>query len=153
MKERYKSKIAVYLLLIRNEDNKTEILLQKRYNTGYMDGFYDMACSGHVEKGESLADAIIRESYEEIGIKIDKEDLEFVNLLHRFNDDYINVFFKAKKYIGTPKIMEPNKCDDLNWFDINNLPDNVIPNNRKVIECIKKGILYEDGDFDNLNRN
>lgn len=152
MTERYKSKVAVYLLLTRNENNKAEILLQRRYNTGYMDGFYDMACSGHVEKGESLTHAIKRESLEEIGIKIDEKDLVFAHLLHRFNDDYINVFFKVKKYIGTPKIMEPNKCDDLNWFDINNLPDNVIPNNRNVIECIKNNIMYDDGDFQFLNK-
>lgn len=71
MKERYQSKVAVvFLLLTKETDKGTEILLQRRCNTGYMDGKYDRACSGHLEKDESLSMAIIREAKEEIGIDI-----------------------------------------------------------------------------------
>ena len=51
------------------------------------------------------------------------------------------------KYTGTPKIMEPNKCDDLKWFNINELPENTIIRIRNVIKNMKKGIIYDDGDF------
>ena len=54
MKERYEIKVAVFLVLTRETDNGTEIMLQRRCNTGYMDGKYDMACSGHVDSGESI---------------------------------------------------------------------------------------------------
>ncbi len=50
MKERYQSKVAVFLILTREVNGQTQILLQERYNTGYMDGKYDTACSGHLEK-------------------------------------------------------------------------------------------------------
>ena len=43
--------------------------------------------------------------------------------------------------------MEPNKCDDLQWFDIEKLPDNTIERIKNVILNIKKGIIYDDGDF------
>ena len=147
MKIRYQSKLAVFLVLTRETENKKEILLQRRLNTGYMDGMYDMACSGHVEQNESFAYSLAREAYEEIGIKIDEHDLELVHLLHPYKEDYVNIFFKVKKYTGTPTIKEPNKCDDLSWFDIDNLPNNVIPKIRNVIECIKYDIKYDDGDF------
>ena len=52
MKKRYESKVAVFLVLTRETNKGTEILLQRRCNTGYMDGKYDMACSGHLESGE-----------------------------------------------------------------------------------------------------
>ena len=64
------------LVLTRKVDENTEILLQKRKNTGYMDNMYDMACSGHLEKGESLSQAIIREAKEKIGIEIQEKDLK-----------------------------------------------------------------------------
>lgn len=62
MKERYETKVAVFLILTRKVNGQTEILLQRRCNTGYMDGQYDMACSGHLEKGESLSRALAREA-------------------------------------------------------------------------------------------
>ena len=52
MKKCYESKVAVFLVLTRETNKGTEILLQRRCNTGYMDGKYDMACSGHLESGE-----------------------------------------------------------------------------------------------------
>lgn len=151
MKERYQSKVAVFLILTREENGKTGILLQERYNTGYMDGKYDAACSGHLEKGESVSMALVREAKEEIGIDINEKDLRFVELIHSYKEDYINVFFTTKKYSGTPKIMEPEKCDDLRWFDIENLPENIFPRIKNVLININKGILYDDADFTHQN--
>ena len=147
MKQRYESKIAVFLVLTRIKDGKKEVLLQKRCNTGYMDGKYDMACSGHLEAGESLTMAMVRECEEEIGIQVDPRDLELVSIIHPYQEDYINVFFTVQKYKGTPKIMEKEKCDDLNWFELDNLPDNTIERIKNVLKNIQKGIIYDDGDF------
>lgn len=147
MKERYQTKAAVFLILTRKNNGNTEILLQKRHNTGYMDGKYDAACSGHLEKGESFSMALAREAKEEINIDINEKDLRFVSLIHAYHQDYINVFFITTKYEGIPKIMEPDKCDDLRWFNIEELPENTITRIRNVIENIKNGILYDDEDF------
>lgn len=147
MKERYKSCITIFLILTREHNGKTEILLQERFNTGYMDGKYDTSCSGHLEPGESLSMAVSREAKEEINLDIDEKDLELVALIHPYQENYVNVFFTAKKYSGTPKIMEPEKCSNLQWFDIEHLPNNTIERIRNVIENIKKGIIYDDGDF------
>jgi len=42
--------------------------LEKRASTGYMDGMWDFAISGHVDENETAAQAVIRASKEEIGI-------------------------------------------------------------------------------------
>ena len=45
MKERYRTLSAVILMLTRENNGKEEILLQKRKNTGYMDGYWDCSAS------------------------------------------------------------------------------------------------------------
>ena len=62
-KDRHKIIPATYVILRRGE----EILMQRRLNTGYEDGNYGFV-SGHVEKGETYRNAIIREAREEAGI-------------------------------------------------------------------------------------
>ena len=69
--ERFKIITAVHLILIENE----RVLLLRRYNTGYEDGNYSVP-AGHVEEDEDVIKAMQREAFEEIGIKIKKEDLE-----------------------------------------------------------------------------
>lgn len=152
MKERYQSKIAVFLILIKTENENIEILLQERCNTGYMDGKYDTSCSGHLENGESILTATVREAKEELGIDINENDLSLVAVIHPYKEDYINIFFTTKKYSGTPKIMETNKCSNLKWFNINNLPENIVVRVKNVIENMHKGIICDDGDFSHQKR-
>ena len=91
MEEKYYSRLAVNLVLTRINNGRKEILLQLRQNTGYMDNMYDFACSGHVDKGESYTQALIREAKEEIGISINEnESPSNFNSQLRANDE-INV--------------------------------------------------------------
>ena len=61
-KERHKEVPASYLIIIK--DGK--ILLQRRFNTGYMDSKYSLP-AGHADKGEDFPQCIVREAKEEIG--------------------------------------------------------------------------------------
>lgn len=151
MKKRYQLKCGVCLILTKIEDNKEYILLQKRFNTGILDGKYDVSCSGHLEKNETLLEAMIRETKEEIGITIKKEDLFYSSTMHaNFNGiEYLLITFTANKYFGIPSIMEPNKCDELKWFEINNLPENLIDTRKMMIDNYIKHNLYSEYGFDN----
>lgn len=145
MKERYKSKIAVFLVLTRfnHKTNRQEVLLQKRKNTGYMDGMYDLGCSGHLEAHEFLKEALVRETNEELGITIYEKDLELVTTIHKYEEDYLLVFFKTDKYKGIPIINEEYKCEELLWSDIDNLPDNTIYQVRIALNNIFNNINYQ----------
>jgi len=129
--ERFKLVTAVHLILI--EEGK--ILLQRRYNTGYEDGNYSVV-AGHIDGNESVITAMKRESLEEAGIKIKEEDLEIVHVMHRKTPDResIDYFLTCKKYEGKITIMERNKCDELNFYPLDCLPNNVIPYVKKGIE-------------------
>lgn len=140
-KERFKIIPTVYLLLIRNN----KILLLRRYNTGFHDGEYSLP-AGHLDGNESLIKTIIREAKEEIGIELESEDLKLVHVIHRKEptEERVNFFFKAKKWKGEPKIMEPQKCDDLKWSEPDNFPDNIIPYIRQAINSVLNNIFYSE---------
>ena len=146
MSERFKSLSAVMLLLIREKDDYEEILFQKRKNTGYCDGFYDLSASGHVDANESMKHAMCREAKEELGININENDLEFVCMIHKNSDGciYYNGYFKAKKWSGEPIINEPEKNEELKWFNINSLPSNIINDRCIAIENYKNNIKYSE---------
>lgn len=146
MKERHMEVPASYLVL----EKGGKVLLARRFNTGYMDGQYSLP-AGHVDKGETFTQCMIRETEEEIGVKLEPEDVKVAHLMHRFSGGEwgeqgyrIDVFFTAEKWEGEPRIMEADKCDDLSWFDLNELPDNVIPYIRQGLECISKKVFYSE---------
>ncbi len=140
-KERYKITPASYLVLVENN----KILLQRRFNTGYEDGKYSLV-AGHVDEGETFTEAIIREVKEEAGITLQANDLSVVHVMNRNIKDNgrIDIFFLAKKWTGNLENKESNKCDDLSWFDLDDIPDNTIPYIKKVINCIKDKIVYSE---------
>ena len=70
MNERMKLPVSAQLFLIEGD----EILLLRRYNTGYEDGNYSIV-AGHIDGNESVIKAMQREALEEAGIKIKEEDL------------------------------------------------------------------------------
>ncbi len=148
MKERFLTRSAVILLLMRNTAEGEEILLQRRENTGYMDGYYDLSASGHVEKGESMTKALMREAKEEIGIDISEENIEFVTMMHTNNSAteqvYYNGFFKATKYNGEVTINEPTKCGELKWFRINELPSNILQDRFQAIKNYINNVKYSE---------
>lgn len=140
-KERFKLIASVYLVLIR--DNK--ILLSRRYNTGYFDGNYSFP-AGHLDGNETLKQGMVREAKEEIGVDLEPNNLELIHVMNRKipNDERLDFFFSAKKWLGEPKIMETDKCDDLSWFELNNLPKNIIPYIRQAIDCLLNNIIYSE---------
>jgi len=151
MEERYKSAIVVDLMLTKQnkENGNKEILLMLRKNTGYNDGIYELP-GGHVDEGEDLINAMIREAEEELKIKLKYEDLKIEHLLHHYKVDRLKFIISTERYEGIPQIGEPEKCEKIEWFDINNLPQNIDKRASKVLQEIKNGIKYDNSDFINF---
>lgn len=148
---RYQSFACAFILIMRGSGNEREVLLHLRQNSGYMDEKWDASASGHLEPGESLQDCAVRETMEEIGIRLKPTDLHFVLLNHNYDENYIRAFFVAElPKDQTPKVCEPYKSGGLLWAKLGDLPENIVPFIPKVLECIKQQIHYDDGKFTNL---
>jgi len=146
MSKKYRTLSAVMLMLSRiNENGEEEILLQKRMNTGYMDGYWDFSASGHVEDNEPMRMATVREAKEEIGIDVKIEDLEPMTVIHKNTGKiYYNGYFKATKWKGEPIVNEPEKCEEIKWFKIKDLPENVIEDRVQAIKNYQNNICYSE---------
>src|SRR5687767_3119763 len=118
--DRFVARSAVFVAL---RNNQGEILLHRRCNTGYMDGWYDLP-SGHVERGETLLQSAVRELQEETGAAAKEADLKLwhINQFSAGGLDYYNFFFVADIWQGDPAIMEADKCDDMQFFPLDKLP-------------------------------
>jgi 8-oxo-dGTP diphosphatase len=144
--DRFRVVPASYVYLTRtapDDGAATEVLLQLRRNTGYMDGHWAAAAAGHVERGETAYDAARREALEEIGV----EDLalEFVTSMQRTRhadpiDERIDFFFTTRTWTGEPRIVEPAKAAAMDWFPLDRLPDPVVPHERFVLDRLGTGL-------------
>jgi 8-oxo-dGTP diphosphatase len=145
MQDRFKIIPAVYLVLTKNN----KILLSRRFNTGYEDGKYSLP-SGHLEGNETFREALKRESKEETNIDIEQENMSFVHVMHRKcpTEERLDLFIVPTKWQdkwpSQIRNMEPNRCDDLRWFEIDKLPENTIPYVMNAIDCIQKKITYSE---------
>ena len=139
MREMYKLPVAVHIFFVR--DGK--VLLSRRFNTGYADGQYSVV-AGHLNGGETVIAAAIREAKEEAGVTIRSQHLEVVGVMHRkSNDERVDFFLATTVWSGEPSNREPDKCDELAWFPVTALPDNMIPYVRRALDNYQQGVWFE----------
>jgi 8-oxo-dGTP pyrophosphatase MutT (NUDIX family) len=133
---------ASYVFLLRDGIDGAEVLLQLRQNTGFMDGHWAAAAAGHVEKGETAYDAARREALEEIAVT--DLDLRFITTMQRTRsgepiDERVDFFFTARSWTGDPRIVEPEKCAELRWCLLHDLPHPVVPHELAVLDAVRAG--------------
>jgi 8-oxo-dGTP diphosphatase len=131
---------SVHLLFYQNN----EILLLKRQNTGFEDGKWSLV-AGRIDGEEEVVSAAIREAKEEAGVDIEPSEIDVVGVMHRKNtsSEWIDFYLEVKSWKGSISNTEPNKCEELRWFNRRELPENVIPYIRKAIERDHKEIWFE----------
>ncbi len=143
-KERFKATVAAALLLIQNG----KILLMRRANTGFGDGLYGLP-GGSIEGNEPIKTALIRESNEELGITLLDEDVLFSSVLHiaphfRTPSEVFLFGFRCEKFQGTVENKEPDKCDDLSFFLLDQLPENILEGSKQMIFNLLSGSHFSE---------
>ena len=130
----YCTKKATVIFVIKQGD---KYLFQKREHTGTQDGWYMMP-GGHVDEGEKVLDAAVRELKEELDIVVRPNDLEFK--LVKPEENHICFFFEVKKYEGVIMNNEPEKHSDLIFLS----PEDtrIFPGISKEISAIENGHVF-----------
>lgn len=123
--------IAVFIL-----NDQDQILLLKR------SGAHAAGCwstpGGWVDRTDkSLLEVVKREALEEVGI-----DIRFAEQIGATTEDHpeagirsVTVYHLAHLWTGTPTILEPNKASDLQWFDLDKVPQERFP-------ALTEGLLF-----------
>ncbi|KKP41437.1 MAG: NUDIX hydrolase [Parcubacteria group bacterium GW2011_GWA2_33_14] len=120
-----------------------KVLLGKRKNS-HGNGEYAGA-GGHLEYMESFEDCARREIKEEVGIEV--ENIRFlclVNVKEYAPKHYIDIGLTADYKSGQIKVMEPEKLESWNWYDVNNLPAPLFGMIPKYFEAYTTGKNYFD---------
>lgn len=132
---------AVFVLF--EKDGK--VLLVLRENTGWSDGMYTMP-AGHVEIHETFRQAAVREAQEEVGLTVQLDNLEHRLTLNEIkpDEDRIGMTLQATKWKGEAYNAEPHVHGEVAWFDVDNLPSNMVPQALFSLEQINAGKAYAE---------
>jgi len=142
-----KNALAIGVGVIIKKDKR--ILLLKRKGS-HGSGQWSLP-GGYLDFGESLKKCAVREVFEETGLIIKKNDLKFIALSEQM--EYIRTDGKHCITVGfvvdyqghkQPEIKEPDKCDKIAWFNIDNLPRNLFVPSQDNINNLKNNIIFSE---------
>jgi 8-oxo-dGTP diphosphatase len=135
--KRKKFSVGVNIFVLRDK----KLLLGKRKNV-YGDGTWGLP-GGHLEYGEHMERAALRELEEETGLKAKK--FTFANLINDFHDDqhYLQIGFLAQEVDkAEPALEEPDRTEKWEWFDLDNLPDKIFISHVKQIQAFRENSYF-----------
>ena len=134
--------LVTHMLLFRDGG---ELLLLRRANSGYLDGYYVMP-GGHVQSGETICAAAVRECAEETGLLISPDQVRPLAVLPYLNPAAQGVDFVmgADGWTGEPCINEPERFDDLLWARPDALPAKSAPYLPKLLAMISQGDWFHE---------
>ncbi|WP_114202418.1 dihydrofolate reductase [Janibacter anophelis] len=135
---------ASYAVMTRERDRGREVLLQLRRGTGFMDGWWACGAAGHVEDASAPSEALAREVEEELGVRVETATplttVQRSTLAGRI-EQRADFFFHVTGWSGEPTLLEPDKAADLRWWPLADLPEQVVPHERVVLEGLRDGGL------------
>lgn len=136
-------RIKIKVRLILYHRGKILLLKQTKPNGGN----YTLV-GGTMEAGEYAKETLVRESFEEAGIKLKPSDLILVHVLqkNKLSERRLTLYFKAYRWEGTLRTKEPWKFKGVEWFSLKNLPKNLTPTVKHVMRKYRQGQAYSEWD-------
>jgi mutator protein MutT len=136
MTTRHRTPVDVLVLLVRDG----QVLLTLRAGGIYLSGHWAVP-GGHVDAGESVTDAAIREVEEEVGVRLE-HGVRFVGVTHHLpphGDARVGFGFVATEWSGQVSNREPDKCAEVRWFPVDDLPASTMPYTAEIVRLYRCG--------------
>ncbi|MBT5029747.1 NUDIX domain-containing protein [archaeon] len=123
---------------IINENN--QILLIKRNKNCRNKANHWSIPGGGINFFEKIDEALKREIKEELGIDIQIIQLISItdDIIKEENQHWISPQFLCKIIKGTPINLEPHKCEEIRWFDLDKIPENITNTTKDGLNFIRK---------------
>src|SRR5687768_1874419 len=126
-------KVGVGIGVFVFKGNKHVMLLRK---SSHGNGTWCIP-GGHLEFGESIEECAEREAKEETGLTI--KDIKIAGITNdifkKEDKHYITIWLTSKWKSGKARIMEPDKCSNMDWFTLENMPKNLfLPEEPNVLQ-------------------
>ncbi len=134
------TKVGIGVMIFK--DGK--VLLKKR-KVSHGTGEYSFP-GGHLEYLESFEECARRETREESGIEIKNIRLNYLANIKIYNPKhYVDIGLIADWESGEPQVLEPEKNESWEWYDIDQLPEPLFQPCILALESYKTGkINYYD---------
>ena len=113
-----RKEVAIFTNMCMVYDDVGNVLVQNRVDPEWPGIAFP---GGHIEKGESFTDAVIREVFEETGLSV--YDLQMCGIKDWIQEDgvrYIVFLYKTNRYTGTLNASEEG---DILWVPLDKLPE------------------------------
>lgn len=135
--ENNRPKVGVGVMIFK--DGK--VLLGKRKGS-HGEGEYSFP-GGHLEYMESFEDCAIRETKEECGLEIDNIAFQFVaNVIKYAPKHYVHIGVTADWVDGEPQVLEPDKVEGWDWYEIDTLPEPIFEMCKMAFDAYKTKEVY-----------
>lgn len=138
-------------IVVINEKNELLVVLEKISRAGYK------LPGGHIDNGELISNAAVRETYEETGIKVEFESILSLGHFypHQFNQSNLYILCLAKALSSQIEIQDTNEILDAKWVDVYEYleDENVIEYNKIIVSTalnLKGFELHDIESFKNI---
>ncbi|PID86578.1 hypothetical protein CSB08_00145 [Candidatus Gracilibacteria bacterium] len=108
-----------------------------------MNGYWGVP-GGRLDEGESMTIGAIRELQEEVGLKINEKNINFKSIIQHKDDRGERLYFviEVVDFLGKPINLELEKCEEIKWFALSNLPENITSQVEICLKVIQNKINY-----------
>ena len=140
MEDKQRPRVGVGVMILKEE----KVLLGKRKGESVGAGHYAWP-GGHLEYMESFEGCAKREVMEETGMETDNiRFLRLLNLKDYAPKHYVDIGLIADWRSGEPKIMEPDKIERWDWYEMDKLPEPLFSTIPTYFEAYKTGKNFWD---------
>ncbi len=129
---------TVHMWIVRDtEDGRHDVLLQKRsIDKDSHPGCYDISSAGHMQAGDTPLAAAVREMYEELGLQVNPEDLnyigdhrgEFTETFYgkKFHDKELSHVYLYRQQVDIAALtLQKSEVESVCWMDIEKCRKNI----------------------------